>query len=158
MLPKLPLGFLVASEDSAFSLPGDVPAVGDSAPLSKLRERFHLSFVDFGESGMPLPTAPRRKICTVSVVEETQSRVELKLKDMLYIVDGYVPLRNWYSFVPFGRENTLIIVPVSEAVASKVPSLFKAMQDNGARWASTTFNALSSTASKIKTDPDVGAT
>jgi hypothetical protein len=97
-------------------------------------------------------------MCTVSVVEETQSRVELKLKDMLYIVEGYVPLRNWYSLVPFGREKTLIIVPVSEAVASKVPSLFRAIQDNGARWASTTFNALSSTASKIKTDPDVGAT
>lgn len=97
-------------------------------------------------------------MCTVSVVEETQSRVELKLKDMLYIVEGYVPLRNWYNLVPFGSEKTLMIVPVSEAVASKVPSLFSAIQDNGARWASTTFKALSSTASKIKTDPDVGAT
>jgi hypothetical protein len=51
-----------------------------------------------------------------------------------------------------------MIVPVSEAVASKVPSLFKAMQDNGARCASTTFKASSFKASNIKTSPDVGAT
>lgn len=74
------------------------------------------------------------------------------------MVEGYVPLRNWYSFVPLGSEKTLMIVPVTEAVASNVPSLFKAIQDSGARWACTTFNALSSTASKIKTAPDVGAT
>jgi hypothetical protein len=33
-------------------------------------------------------------MCTVSVVDETQSKVELILNDMLYIVDGYVPRRN----------------------------------------------------------------
>jgi len=74
------------------------------------------------------------------------------------MVDGYVPLRNWYSFVPLGRENTLIIVPVSDAVASKVPSLLSAIHDNGERCASTTFIASNFTASKIKTSPVVGAT
>ena len=51
-----------------------------------------------------------------------------------------------------------MIVPVSEAVASNVPSLFNAMQDNGARCASTTFIASSLKASNIITSPDVGAT
>jgi hypothetical protein len=51
-----------------------------------------------------------------------------------------------------------MIVPVSEAVASNVPSLFNAMQDNGARCASTTFIASSLYASNIITSPDVGAT
>ena len=74
------------------------------------------------------------------------------------MVDGYVPLLNWYNLVPFGRENTLIIVPVSEAVASRVPSLFSAIHDSGARCASTTFKASSLTASNIKTSPVVGAT
>jgi hypothetical protein len=74
------------------------------------------------------------------------------------MVDGYVPLRNWYNFVPLGKEKTLMIVPVSEAVASRVPSLFRAMQDSGARCASTTFRASSFSASKIKTSPVVGGT
>jgi hypothetical protein len=51
-----------------------------------------------------------------------------------------------------------MIVPVSEAVASNVPSLFNATQDNGARCASTTFIASSFKASNIMTSPDVGAT
>ena len=51
-----------------------------------------------------------------------------------------------------------MIVPVSEAVASKVPSLLRAMQDSGARCASTTFKASNFRASNIKTSPDVGAT
>ena len=38
--------------------------------------------------------APRRKMCTVSVVEDTQSRVDSTLKDMLNILEGMVPLRN----------------------------------------------------------------
>ncbi len=95
---------------------------------------------------------------TVSVVDETHSRVELKLKDMLYIVEGYVPLRNWYSLVPFGSEKTRIMVPVSDAVAKSVPSLLRAMQDKGALCASTTFKASSFRASNIRTSPEVGAT
>lgn len=60
--------------------------------------------------------------------------------------------------VPFGSENTRIIVPVSEAVANNVPSLLRAMHDKGARCASTTFKASSFSASNIKTSPEVGAT
>lgn len=60
--------------------------------------------------------------------------------------------------MPLGRENTLIIVPVSEAVASSVPSLFSAIHDSGARCASTTFSASSLIVSKIKTSPVVGGT
>jgi len=51
-----------------------------------------------------------------------------------------------------------MIVPVSDAVASRVPSLFSDMQDKGARCASTTFIASSLNASNIITSPDVGAT
>ena len=74
------------------------------------------------------------------------------------MVEGYEPLRNWYSFVPLGSANTLMIVPVSEAVASKVPSLLRAMHDSGARCASTTLSASSLIASNMRTSPDVGAT
>src|SRR5512142_3360931 len=97
---------------------------------------------------------PSRKMWTVSDVDDTQTRVELKLKDMLYIVDGYVPRRNWYSFCPFGTLKMRMMVPVSEAVASSVPSLFSAMQQSGERWASTTLTALRLTVSKISTSPD----
>lgn len=38
--------------------------------------------------------APRRKMWTVSVVEDTQSKVDSTLKDMLNILEGIVPLRN----------------------------------------------------------------
>lgn len=60
--------------------------------------------------------------------------------------------------MPLGKEKTLIIVPVSEAVASSVPSLFRAIQDRGARCASTTFKASSFSASNMRTSPEVGAT
>lgn len=73
-----------------------------------------------------------RKMCTVSDPEETQRRVEVALKDMLNIRAGIEPLRNWKSFCASGTENTRMIVPFSEAVARSVPSLFRAMQDNGA--------------------------
>jgi hypothetical protein len=69
-----------------------------------------------------------------------------------------VPLLNWYSLVPFGKEKTLIIVPVSEAVANNVPSLFNAMHDKGARCASTTLSASNFKVSNIRTSPVVGGT
>lgn len=50
------------------------------------------------------------------------------------------------------------MVPVSDAVASIVPSLFKAMHDNGARCASTTLIAFKANVSNIRTSPDVGGT
>ena len=37
---------------------------------------------------------PSRKMWTVSVAEDTHSRVEVELKDMLYILAGIDPLRN----------------------------------------------------------------
>lgn len=92
----------------------------------------------------------------MSEAEETQRRVELRLKDMLYIVEGYVPRLNWYSFWPRGMENTRIIVPVSLAVASIVPSLLRHMQHKGERWASITLTAFSVRVSNTKTSPDVG--
>ena len=83
MLPIVPLGLRVMVGGSAESLPGEVPVVGDSAPLSKLRDLLHLSFNDFGESGKTSAAPPSRKMWTVSVVDDTQRRVELRLKDML---------------------------------------------------------------------------
>ena len=49
------------------------------------------------------------------------------------------------------------MVPFSEAVASSVPSLFKAMQDNGELCASMTFAVSNLVASYIMTPPLVGA-
>jgi hypothetical protein len=50
-----------------------------------------------------------------------------------------------------------MMVPFSEAVANRVPSLFSAMQDRGELCASITFTASSLVASYIKTSPLVGA-
>lgn len=51
-----------------------------------------------------------------------------------------------------------MIVPVSEAVASNVPSLFKAMQESGERCASMTLTAFRVRVSKMRTSPEVGGT
>jgi hypothetical protein len=49
-------------------------------------------------------------------------------------------------------------VPFSEAVASRVPSLFKAMQERGELCASITFTASNLVASYMRISPLVGAT
>ena len=54
-------------------------------------------------------------------------------------------------------EKTLIMVPLSDAVASKVPASLTVMHERGDRCASTTLIASSLRASKIKTSPLVGA-
>lgn len=51
-----------------------------------------------------------------------------------------------------------MMVPVSEAVASNVPSLFSAIHESGARCASTTFKASNFMVSNIRTAPVVGGT
>lgn len=51
-----------------------------------------------------------------------------------------------------------MIVPVSLAVASKVPSLLRHMLDNGETWASMRLTTLSVRVSNMMTSPDVGAT
>jgi hypothetical protein len=73
----------------------------------------------------------RRKMWTVSVADETLSSVDLELNDMLNILAGMEPLRNWYSFCASGIEKTRMMVPFSDAVANSVPSLLSAMQDKG---------------------------
>jgi hypothetical protein len=88
-----------------------------------------------------------RKTWTVSVAEDTHNNVEVELNDMQYILAGIDPRRNWYNFSPPGTEKTRMIVPFSDAVASNVPSLFRAMQDKGELWASITFAASSLVAS-----------
>ena len=50
-----------------------------------------------------------------------------------------------------------MMVPLSEAVASRVPASLMAMHDKGDRWASTTLIASSLSASKMRTSPLVGA-
>lgn len=69
---------------------------------------------------------------TVSVALETHSRVLFSLKDMQCIRAGMLPRRNWYSFCAEGMAKTLMMVPFSEAVANKVPSLFMAIHERGA--------------------------
>ena len=70
------------------------------------------------------------KTCTVSVAEDTHSNVEVALKLMQYIRAGMLPRLNWYSFLPSGMENILMIVPFSEDVAISVPSLLMAMYES----------------------------
>jgi hypothetical protein len=94
---------------------------------------------------------------TVSVAEETLRRVEVELNDMLKILAGMEPLLNWYSFCASGIEKTRMMVPFSEAVANRVPSLLSAMQDRGELCASITFTASILVASYIKISPLVGA-
>lgn len=50
-----------------------------------------------------------------------------------------------------------MIVPLSEAVARRVPASFTVMNDKGERCASTTFMASSLTVSNRRTSPLVGA-
>lgn len=49
-----------------------------------------------------------------------------------------------------------MMVPLSEAVARRVPSLFKVIQDKGDRCASMTLMASNFSASNINTSPLVG--
>ena len=49
-----------------------------------------------------------------------------------------------------------MMVPLSEAVARRVPVLLRVTQESGERWASTTLIASSLTASKRRTSPLVG--
>jgi hypothetical protein len=49
-----------------------------------------------------------------------------------------------------------MMVPLSEAVARSVPSLFNVIHDSGDRCASTTLMASSFNVSKIRTSPLVG--
>ena len=53
-------------------------------------------------------------------------------------------------------ENTLTMVPLSDAVASKVPVSLTAIQDRGDRCASTTLIASNLRVSKRRTSPEVG--
>ncbi len=49
-----------------------------------------------------------------------------------------------------------MMVPLSEAVARRVPVLLREMQERGERCASATLMASSFRASKSRTSPDVG--
>lgn len=128
------------------------------SPLSRVVLEGLRESAPIGEAGRSseVPWWPSLKIWIVSVAEETQSSVDVILKDMLKIRDGIEPLRNWYSFWASGTENTRMIVPLSEAVANRVPSVFIARHDNGDLWASTTLIASSFSVSKIRTSPLVG--
>lgn len=98
------------------------------------------------------------KICTVSVAEDTQSKVDVELNAILKIRLGIEPLLNWNSFRADGMAYTRMIVPLSEAVASIVPASFTVTHESGDLWASTTLIASNFTVSKIRTSPLVGGT
>lgn len=93
---------------------------------------------------------------TVSLALLTQRRVLVALKAMLQIRLGMLPRRNWYSFLALGMAKTRMMVPLSEAVARRVPVLLRLIHDRGERWASATLMASSLSASKMRTSPVVG--
>jgi hypothetical protein len=110
MLPKVPL-CLFCAEDGVLgpasgisSLRGE-PALllGESSVLSMLLDRDQRlvrevpGASESGETGPPILASClliRRKMWTVSVADETHSKVELRLNDMQLMVDGMVPRRN----------------------------------------------------------------
>jgi hypothetical protein len=82
MEPSVPLD-LRAGIVSRTSDPGEVPGVPESVALSWLRPRLMCSPDDADEVGRLVLEALRRKMWTVSVVDETQRSVELRLNDIL---------------------------------------------------------------------------
>ena len=64
---------------------------------------------------------PSLKTCTVSLAELIASNVAVALKAMLNILVGIDPRRNCANFLPSGTEKTRMIVPLSLAVANRVP-------------------------------------
>jgi hypothetical protein len=157
-LPKVGfIAFRSGVETSAVLAPNS----SDVSSLAKLL--FRLCEEPVGRVGpddtllLLLLGAPKRKMWTVSVADETLSKVDVELNDMLYIFAGIEPLLNWYSFCASGMEKTRMMVPFSEAVASRVPSLFRAMQDSGELCASITLTASIFVASYMSTSPLVGA-
>ena len=157
---KVPFGFLALSEVAT-------SVSSSSSPLSKgvsLLPRLSLRLVKklealVGEGGISSDTGacwPSLNTWIVSVAEDTHSSVAVMLKDIEKIRDGIDPRRNWYNLCASGTEKTRMIVPLSEAVASTVPSLFSTTRDNGDRCASTTFMASSLIVSKSNTSPVVG--
>lgn len=137
------------------------PAISSASGLGELWSKALSRAVGDADDIEPSEDGPEwlnLKTWTVSVEEETQSSVEVVLNDMLYILEGIEPRRNWYSLCPSGTEKTRIIVPLSEAVARSVPSPLSAMHASGERCASMTLIASSFKVSKIKTSPLVGET
>lgn len=92
-------------------------------------------------------------MCTVSVSLLTASRLETGLKAMLNILAPYVPRRNCATLSPLGTEKTRITVPLSLAVASNVPVLFKLRCANGDLCAWMIFVTDRERASKRITSP-----
>ncbi len=100
MPPKVPLCLFVLGPASGVSPPrGDEPVLllGEYSLLSMLRDRDQrfargVSGVSGSATADPPALAAgaltRRKMWTVSEVDETHSKVELRLNDMLYMVEG----------------------------------------------------------------------
>ena len=151
MPAKVPLcfrGSLFGSGLSIASILSDrspLPGLGVRAAKARGRDS------SLGDCAVAVVSEESLKMCMVSVAEDTQSNVDDALKDMLNMREGIVPRRNWNSFLPSGMENTRMIVPLSDAVASRVPSWFIARHERGARCASITFIACRVTASRIRT-------
>jgi hypothetical protein len=97
---------------------------------------------------------PSLKMCTVSWAELTANKVETTLKLMEYILASLVPRRNWYSFSAPGILQTRITVPLSEAVARRVPVELMERKDIGDLWACITFETVSERVEKMRTSPD----
>jgi hypothetical protein len=153
-------GFRSVAEASAVLVPNS----SDISSLVRLLLRWCDALMEFvGPEDMLLLRlelvlgAPSLKMWTVSVAEETLRSVEVELKDMLNILAGMDPLLNWYSFCASGIEKTRMMVPFSDAVANRVPSLFSAMHESGELCASITFTASILVASYMRTSPLVGA-
>ena len=92
------------------------------------------------------------------MADDTHKSVDVVLKAILYMREGIEPRRNWYSLRAEGMEKIRIMVPLSEAVARRVPASLTAMHERGDRCASTTFIASSLMVSNRRTSPLVGAT
>jgi hypothetical protein len=147
--PFLVLPSIIASNMPPFIPGGEL----ESEPIEE-EKLFRLSSPEGDINGSS--ASDILNIWTVSVAELTQRSVDMTLKVIEYILEGYEPRRNWYNFAPPGTENTLTIVPLSDAVANRVPSWFNATHDNGALCASMTLMSCNDKASNISTSPVPG--
>ena len=97
------------------------------------------------------------KMCTVSWAELTAMRVDTTLRLIEYIRASRVPRRNWYSFSAPGILHTRMTVPLSDAVASRVPVELMERKEMGALWAWMMLATVSERVEKRRTLPDCAA-
>jgi hypothetical protein len=96
-------------------------------------------------------------MCIVDESLETANKVDMRLKFKLHILADELPLLNCHNFFASGTLNTRTTVPLSEAVASIVPSELRDKHAIGVLCAWITFKAERERVSNRRISPEMGA-